>query len=278
MDPIEERARLIAANRTHGAGWLARQAVEALAEAAETGRDPLEVGRRLAAARPAIGAIQGALGRLLAPGMEPEQLVEEARALIDRRDRAATSIAVLAKPALAGRVMTHSASSTVREALVHASPARVVCTVSAPHEEGREFADDLAAAGLAVDLVADEDAERALSTVDVFLVGADCVFRDGALVNKIGTADLARAAREAGLPVLVACETLKIVPVDAGDGSDGPWEELAREDEPFDLTPPELVTSYVTDEGILEPDEIASLADRTPFLREGWELLSASRR
>lgn len=275
MDTLEERARLITEDRTHGAGWLARQAVEALAEVAESGRDPVEAGRRLAAARPAIGAIAGALGRLLAPGMDPEQLVEEARALIDRRDRAATSIAVLAKPALAGRVMTHSASSTVREAVVHAKPQRVVCTVSAPHEEGRELAADLARAGLAVDLVADEDAGHALGTVDVLLVGADCVFRDGALVNKIGTAALASAAVDAGLPVLVACETLKIVPVNAGDGTEGPWRELESDDEPFDLTPPELVTRYVTDEGILEPDEIASLADRTPFLRAGWELLRA---
>jgi translation initiation factor eIF-2B subunit delta/methylthioribose-1-phosphate isomerase len=273
MDLIEERARLIAENRTHGAGWLARQAVEAVAEVAESGGDPVEAGRRLAAARPAIGAIAGALGRLLAPAMDPEQLVEEARALIDRRDRAATSIAVLAKPALGGRVMTHSASATVREAVIHAGPERVVCTVSAPYEEGRELADDLLRAGLAVDLVADEDAEHALGTVDVFLVGADCVFRDGALVNKVGTATLARAAADAALPVLVACETLKIVPVNAGDDTEGPWKTLASEDEPFELTPPELITRFITDEGILEPDEIASLADRTPFLRAGWELL-----
>jgi translation initiation factor 2B subunit (eIF-2B alpha/beta/delta family) len=273
MDIIEERARLIAENRTHGAGWLARQAVEAVAEVAESGGDPVEAGRRLAAARPAFGAIAGALGRLLAPGMDPEQLVEEARALIDRRDRAATSIAVLAKPALAGRVMTHSASATVREAVIHAEPERVVCTISAPYEEGRDLADDLRRAGLAVDLVADEDGEHALGTVDVFLVGADCVFRDGALVNKVGTATLARAAVDAGLPVLVACETLKIVPVDARDDTQGSWTTLASEDEPFELTPPELITRYITDEGILEPDEIASLADRTPFLRAGWELL-----
>ncbi len=267
---------MIAENRTHGAGWLARQAVEALVEAVESGGDPVEAGRRLAAARPAIGAVAAALGRLLDPVMEPEQLVEEAQALIDRRDRAATSIAVLAKPALAGRVMTHSASTTVREALVHAAPDRVVCTVSAPYEEGRDFAADLAGAGLAVDLVADDDAEHALGTVDVFLVGADCVFRDGALVNKVGTAQLARAARDFGLPVLVACETLKIVPVDAaGDGTEGPWRDLPTDEDPFDLTPPELVTSYITDDGILEPDEIASLADRTPFLRAGWDLLQA---
>ena len=33
--------------------------------------------------------------------------------------------------------MTHSASATAREALVHAGPGRVVCTVSEPGGEGR---------------------------------------------------------------------------------------------------------------------------------------------
>jgi hypothetical protein len=29
----------------------------------------------------------------------------------------------------------------------------------------------------------------------------------------------------------------------------------------------------VTEEGVCAPDEIAALVDRTPFLREGYELL-----
>jgi len=266
---LDERIQLISEDRVHGAGWLARQAVEALADAAAAGQDPVAVGRTLAATRPAIGAIAAALGRLLVAGRTPEQLIDECRALIDRRDRAAVSIAVLIGPEIGGRVLTHSASATVREALVHTGPERVVCTVSEPHEEGRAFADDLAEAGLAVDLVADQDAERALETVDVLLVGADCVFRDGSLVNKAGTAGLAAAAREAGRPVLVACETIKVAPVDPAGG----WENPDPAEEPFDLTPPELIDRYATDEGIFEPDEIAALVDRTPFLREGYALI-----
>jgi len=266
---LDERIQLISEDRVHGAGWLARQAVEALADAAAAGQDPVAVGRRLAATRPAIGAIAAALGRLLVAGRTPEQLIEECRALIDRRDRAAMSIAVLLGPEIGGRVLTHSASATVREALVHTGPERVVCTVSGPHEEGRAFADDLADAGLAVDLVADEDAERALETVDVLLLGADCVFRDGSLVNKVGTAGLAAAARDAGRPVLVACETIKVAPVDPAGG----WEAPDPAEEPFDLTPPELIDRYATDEGLYGPDEIAALVDQTPFLREGYALV-----
>lgn len=272
---IEARVRLIAEDREHGAGWLARQAVEALAEAAEEGADAEEAGRALAAARPAMAAVAGAVGRVLAAGRTTEQLIEQCRALIERRDRAAHSIAVLLRPDLQGTVMTHSASATVREALLHAGPARVVCTVSEPYAEGRPFSEDLAGEGLAVELVEDDDASHAVASVDALLLGADSVFREGSLVNKVGTADLAAAANAAGVPVLVACETFKLAPLEPPTGGIREWASggpLADE-EAFDLTSPDRIDRYVTEEGAFGPDEIAALVDRTPFLREGYELL-----
>jgi ribose 1,5-bisphosphate isomerase len=265
-DQIAARARVIAEDDVHGASWLARQAVEALADAVRRGEDPLAAGRALAAARPAMGAIAGALGRVLAAGRTDEQLLEECQALLERRDRASHSIAVLLKPEIGGRVMTHSASATVHEALLHAQPSRVVCTVTGPQEEGRRFAADLGDTGLAVDLVADDDAPSAVATVDVLLVGADTVYRDGSLVNKTGTCDLAGAANEAGVPVLVACETFKLAPC-------GPPEKAAED--AFDITPADRIQRYATDEGVFAPVDIAALVDQTPFLREGYELLHA---
>ena len=41
----------------------------------------------------------------------------------------------------------------------------------------------------------------------------------------------------------------------------------------FDLTPPHLIAEIITEEGSYRPEEIAALVDRTPFLREGYELL-----
>ena len=145
---LDVRIKLIELDHRHGAGWLARQAVEALAEAVAAGADPLETGRALVAARPEIGAIAGAVGRVLAASRSPEQIAEEAAALVALRDRAANSIAVLLGPSLRGTVMTHSASATVREALSHTPPDRVVCTVSGPEGEGRPFAEDLESEGL----------------------------------------------------------------------------------------------------------------------------------
>ncbi len=66
------------------------------------------------------------------------------------------------------------------------------------------------AEGLTVELVADSDAAHAVQTVNLLLLGADTVFRDGSLVNKVGTRDLTKAAKEAGVPVVVACEVLKM--------------------------------------------------------------------
>jgi translation initiation factor 2B subunit (eIF-2B alpha/beta/delta family) len=281
---IAERVEELRRDTVHGAGWMAERAVNTLVEEAGGGGDADELlgrlrdaGIRLAASRPAAGAVAGAVGRVLATafgqrhlsGDELSQLVaEEARAICEARHRAARSIAIHLAPRLAGiGVVTHSASATVREALLHTPPASVTCTVSRPREEGRQFAEELSEAGLDVELVEDEDAPSALGSADLLLIGADTVFRDGTLCNKIGTADLARAAATHGVPAIVAAEVLKLAPSESRDAP-GLTEEGMR-----DFTPPELIAEIVTEEGGFRPDEVAALVDRTPFLREGYDLL-----
>ena len=282
---LDERIQELRSDRQHGASWMARRAVEALVELAaespdEDGRTLLErlrrAGRELADSRPGVGAVEGAVGRLLAaahraadfPLPELRRLLEEeARALIDARDRAAASIAIQLAPRLTDAfVLTHSASATVRTALLRTPPAGVVCTVSEPLGEGRAFAAELTEAGLAVELIDDEHAPGALEHASLLLVGADTVYRDGTLCNKIGTRALAEAANAQNVPTVVACEVIKLAPFDAGELD---ATALAL----FDLTPPELVDEIVTEEGSLPSDEVRSLIDRTPFLAEGYDLL-----
>jgi len=241
----------VANDEVHGASWLAKEAVEAISEAVELGKDPVELGRQLVQARPAMGAIAGALGRVLVSGRTPEQVIEEAHALVEARERASKAIAVLLVPYLKGVVLTHSASSTVREALEHTPPDRVVCTTSEPVGEGRGLADDLRSAGLTVELVDDSDAEHAVGTVNLVLVGAS---------------GIAKAAKKAGVPVVVACEVIKLAPEDPRE----------PDEDRFDLTPAEHIEMFVTEEGAYPPSEIATLIDRTPFLREGYALLKPS--
>jgi translation initiation factor eIF-2B subunit delta len=288
LDALAETVDELRLDRRHGGSWAARLAVEALAATAaaapaSSSEELLERlagdARQLSASRPGLVAVAGALGRLLAaarsashlPVEELRRLVQaEAQGLVDVRDRAARVIAIQLAERLGGAdVLTHSASGTVREALLHGGPARVRCTVTAPHEEGRAFVDDLREAGLDADLVDDHDGPEVAKSVEVVLVGADTVFRCGTLENKIGTRPLAEAAAAAGVPTVVACEVIKLAPVTAAEAGVRMTEGAL-----FDLTAPELVTEIVTEEGAYPANEIRTLVDRTPFLREGWALLT----
>lgn len=266
---------------------MARRAVETLLEVC---KEPAEncnslvdclvhAGRELAESRPGVGAIAGATGRVLAAAnahryLDPDELRrlidEEAQGLLEGRRRAGASIAIQLQERLVDSVVfTHSASATVREALLHTAPARAICTVSEPIGEGRAFAEELRAEGLNVDLVEDADAPAALADATIFLLGADTVFRDGTLCNKIGTTALAEAAAARDIPVLVACEIVKLAPIDAAAAPELSAEERAL----FELTPPHLITEIVTEEGSVSSDGVGALVDRTPYLREGYALL-----
>lgn len=281
---LEERIEELRTDRNHGGSWMARRAVEALVdvagdEAAGGDDDLLErldsAGRELAASRPGVGAVAGAVGRLLASAhreghLEAEHLRRlvqaEADALIEGVRRASASIAIQLQERLADAVvLTHSASATVREALLYTPPERVICTVSGPQEEGRAFADELLKAGLEVELVDDAAAPAQLEWATVLLLGADTVYRCGTLCNKVGTRELAEAAAEVNVPAIIACEVLKLAPIDVPDAAGLSADR--------DLTPPELIDRVVTEEGSFHADELAALVDRTPFLRDGYALL-----
>jgi translation initiation factor 2B subunit (eIF-2B alpha/beta/delta family) len=264
---------------------MARRAVETLAELSEqpvSGCEDLleklrDAGRQLAGCRPGVGAVAGAVGRVLvAAGHETHLDVDELRRLIqaeaqaldDARQRAAASITIQLRERLDGAtVMTHSASGTVREAFQYHAPAKVFCTVSEPVGEGRAFADELREAGLDVELLEDAEAPSRMGEATVLLIGADTVFRDGTICNKVGTVELAKAA--ANVPTVVAAEVIKLAPV---PGTQAP--ELADiERSLFELVSPELITEVVTEEGTFTTDDIASLVDRVPFLSEGYALV-----
>ena len=111
----------------------------------------------------------------------------------------------------------------------------------------------------------DASAPARLEWATLLLLGADTVYRCGALCNKQGTRELAEAAEDQGVPTVVACEVLKLAPITV---SDAPALSDDR-----DVTPPELIDCVITEEGRFLAEEIAALVDRTPFLREGYSLL-----
>ncbi len=190
------RIQELARDRTSGAAELALRAAELLALASpdELPAAAQAVIQAQPAMAPVYNAAQAALG-----GRLPEFLAR----LRQSRDALARKAASL----IAGRtVLTHSYSSTVVQAVRHAPPARLLCTESLPGGEGRRTASLLHG-----EVIADAAMYSALAGVEIAVVGADAV-TPAVVVNKLGTALLALAARARGVPVWVLCGTEKFVP------------------------------------------------------------------
>ena len=129
---------------------------------------------------------------------------------------------------------------------------------------------ELAEAGIPHRLTIDSAAAWAMATgqVDCVIVGADRITADGAVANKIGTYALALAAHRHGIPfIVVAPESTRDLATatgheivveeraaaeitHVGDALTAP-ERTAVFNPAFDVTPPELITSVVTEHGVV---------------------------
>ncbi len=275
---VEARVAAIAADRTSGASELSVRALEAFEALAASKPSPetlRELASRLEAAQPSMAAVRNVASlcaQLLAEGGDPAIALREVRREIEGAQEKIARNALKVFPGRA-TIITISRSAAVL-ALCKFLQARgrlvaVHVLESRPQLEGRKTAEELAAAGIPVTLVVDALGPSLVRECDAVVAGADSVLRDGALVNKIGTYPLALAARAAGKPFYGASEVMKIDTAHTADSFPPPSARPPDELEPppnvvarnvyFDLTPPELVTAYITDKGVYEPRRIAQL-------------------
>ena len=99
--------------------------------------------------------------------------------------------------------------------------------------------------------------------VDLVLVGADRVARNGDVANKLGTYPLALAARRHGVPFYAvapsssfdpACATGDAIAIEERDAGELTVPAGSAVYNPaFDVTPADLITAYVTERGIVKP-------------------------
>ncbi|GAA0206149.1 NUDIX domain-containing protein [Halobaculum roseum] len=169
-------------------------------------------------------------------------------------------------------LLTLSRSGTVAEVLSDAD-GPVFVAESEPGGEGREVAASLAAGDdepatddRAVTLLPDSAVASLLADgrVDAALVGADAVFPDGGVANKVGTRGLALAAAREGVPVYAATARDKVVPAGAAfHPEEAPFEaaEGVETYAPlFDRAPADCVT-VVTEDGPLDPETVRAMAE-----------------
>jgi methylthioribose-1-phosphate isomerase len=142
---------------------------------------------------------------------------------------------------------------------------------------------ELGLAGVPTRVIGDAAGAGLLASgaVDVVLVGADAVAADGALLNAVGTYPLALAAARARIPFL-ACTTLDALDARATVGAElrpesrrlvagtlaeldtlpfGSSEEDVVEQPLHDITPPDLISAYVTETGLMLPPFGPALAE-----------------
>jgi len=114
--------------------------------------------------------------------------------------------------------------------------------------------------------------------VDLVVVGADRIARNGDVANKIGTYGVALLARAHGIPFYVAAP-ISTLDLDLADGSHIPIEERAPEEvthidgrqlapagirvanPAFDVTPASFVDAIITEQGVARPPYDISLPD-----------------
>jgi methylthioribose-1-phosphate isomerase len=163
-------------------------------------------------------------------------------------------------------------------------PLHVLVPETRPLLQGsRLTAWELSRAGVPVTLIADSMVASRLRRGDVraVIVGADRIAANGDVANKIGTYGLALAARAHGIPFYVAAPTSTLDP-DTPSGSAIPIEERVADEvttwrgsrmapngigvwnPAFDVTPADLVTAIITDQGIFHPKEIPRLPIASP--------------
>lgn len=139
---------------------------------------------------------------------------------------------------------------------------------------------ELGRAGIDVTLLTDGMAARVMDEgrVDAVFVGSDRITRNGDVCNKIGTFQVALAAKHFGVPFHVVAP-LSTVDPSLTSGKDIPIEERPAEEitegfgrrtappgvkvyaPAFDVTPADLVTSIITEVGIIERPDTAKVED-----------------
>jgi len=148
---------------------------------------------------------------------------------------------------------------------------------------------ELAQAGVPHRLIPDVAAGHLMARgeVDVVIVGADRIAANGDTANKVGTYTLAVLAARHGIPFYVCAPTSSIDPATADGASieieERPADEVllvrgvpiappgtAVRNPSFDVTPAELITGIVTEEGVLRGPFEPALREATERARERW--------
>ncbi|MFH1055947.1 MAG: S-methyl-5-thioribose-1-phosphate isomerase [Candidatus Altiarchaeota archaeon] len=141
---------------------------------------------------------------------------------------------------------------------------KVYACETRPRLQGHITAKDLAAGGVDVTLIVDSAAYHTMlhKGVRKVMVGADTVYANGDVVNKIGTSQVAAVGKQAGVEFIVCTESIKFSPYEVVEIEERDPKEVADIkgvkvfNPAFDVTSKEYISKLVTEYGIITPGEV----------------------
>ena len=304
MKNVQETAEKIRTMEIRGAGRIAKAAAEAIRDYAaglqvssmeEFSSRIQEVSNFLISTRPTAVSLPNAVklsSKYTSENVEDarQEIIRNANLFIERADKALGKIGKIGSRRIQDGdvIMTHcnshAALSIITAAFQDGKKISVIATESRPRRQGLLTIRHLNGFGIPTTLIVDSAVRYYMKEVDKVIVGADAIAANGALVNKIGTSQLALAAHEARKSFMVAAETFKFSPstivgnpiqieerspdeiVDPAALSDLSYVQVKNP--AFDFTPAEYIDMIVTDIGIIPP----AMAYTVIKEHLGWEL------
>ncbi len=281
----DEIAENIESMEIRGAAKIGRAGAYALKKTAENFDGKTEklksklegCAETLRSTRPTAVSLENAIRYVMSGESEGEEVkekvVERASEFIDKSFTARDLIAEYGGKRInhEDTVLTHCNSSmalgAIRYAWDQGKKLSVIATESRPKKQGYITARELSDHGVPVTLIVDSAVRYHMEDVDKVYVGADTIASNGAVINKIGTSQVALCSNENRVPFTVCAETYKfsrktafgdLVEIEERDPS-----EIVDPDEVpgvkisnpvFDATPPEYIDSIITEEGMISPE------------------------
>ncbi|HON40536.1 MAG TPA: ribose 1,5-bisphosphate isomerase [Methanoculleus sp.] len=289
---LSETAESIKNMEIRGAGRIARAAVEALADYARSldVSDPAVFRQEMDKAagilietRPtavslpnAVRSVIRALDEFESVEAAKKAVLSRATEFVQRSEHAVERIAEIGARHISDGdiLLTHcnseAALGCILEAHRQGKEIEVYATEVRPRGQGLITIRTLNEAGIPTNYIVDSAVRHFINEVDMVFVGADAIAVNGAVVNKIGTAQIALAAHEARTNFIVAAETYKFAPrtilgelieIEERDPAEVLPREVAEElpyvrvrNPAFDVTPADYIDLIVTEQGAIPPE------------------------
>ena len=254
-----------------------------------------EIAKKLAWAQPTETMAQNILGFIIFELQDPEvkniddckkvfkEKTNELKNVIEKNEKQFTRNGLKlmessVKKSRSLNILTHCHSSGVRSILRAANnnlDIRTFNTETRPVFLGRTTAKKMVDSGIDVTMIIDSAAPFVISNksgskfnIDMVLLGSDAITLNGAAINKIGSYGISLSAFHEKIPLYIVVSLLKIkkgvynildIPIEIRSCNEV-WEDAPKGLDivnlAFDIIPSEFITGFITEFGVLKPEEI----------------------